>query len=361
MAQRLALAAGVPLMLVACATIGPPKPPSLNLPQPPTDLRARRKGDRVKLTWTIPTMTTDRERIRSLGPTRICRGPGELANCGTPVGDVTAQPNATAVKSGNQKPAQATFTDTLPLQLQGDDPSTAITYGVEVMNQQGRTAGLSNRVKVSLIHTLPPPRDFAATVTKQGVLLSWVGDAIPLPSEQVRYVYRVYRHLEGSTEETLAGEIPADRDANNFSLTDSNIEWQKTYYYHAETVTQILRSNSSPLDVEGDDTPETKVYVNDVFPPEVPTTLQAVFSGPGQKPFVDLVWAPVSDVDLAGYNVYRHEEGSAAVKLNSELIKAPAYRDENVSSRKKYFYSVSAVDVRGNESARSEEASESVP
>jgi fibronectin type 3 domain-containing protein len=89
--------------------------------------------------------------------------------------------------------------------------------------------------------------------------------------------------------------------------------------------------------------------------------LQAVFSGPGQKPFIDLVWAPVMDADLAGYNVYRREEGSPSEKLNAELVKTPAYRDEHVTGGKKYFYSVSAVDVRGNESAKSEEAGEKVP
>ena len=76
----------------------------------------------------------------------------------------------------------------------------------------------------------------------------------------------------------------------------------------------------------------------------------------GSKPFIDLVWAPVTDVDLDGYNVYRHEEGATPVKVNAELVKTPAYRDANVGSGKSYFYSVSAVDVRGNESARSEEA-----
>jgi fibronectin type 3 domain-containing protein len=39
----------------------------------------------------------------------------------------------------------------------------------------------------------------------------------------------------------------------------------------------------------------------------------------------------------------------------------PAFRDAQVVSGKNYFYSVSAVDLRGNESARSEETSESVP
>jgi len=98
-----------------------------------------------------------------------------------------------------------------------------------------------------------------------------------------------------------------------------------------------------------------------VFPPAIPSGLQAVFSGPGQKLFIDLVWAPVADVDLDGYNVYRREEGTAAVKVNLGLVKTPAYRDENVASGRRYLYSVSAMDVRGNESARSEETGENVP
>jgi len=71
--------------------------------------------------------------------------------------------------------------------------------------------------------------------------------------------------------------------------------------------------------------------------------------------------APVSDVDLDGYNVYRHEDGMPAVKVNDHPLKTPAYRDSSVASGKTYFYSVSAVDVRGNESAHSEETSEAVP
>ena len=86
-----------------------------------------------------------------------------------------------------------------------------------------------------------------------------------------------------------------------------------------------------------------------------------MFSGPGQQAFIDLIWAPVTDVDLDGYNVYRHEAGAEPVKMNAELVKSPAYRDAGVASGKSYLYSVSAVDVRGNESARSEEAGESVP
>jgi fibronectin type 3 domain-containing protein len=115
------------------------------------------------------------------------------------------------------------------------------------------------------------------------------------------------------------------------------------------------------VEVEGDDTPPARVLAHDIFPPAVPTGLQAVYSGAGQEPFVDLIWAPDTEADLAGYNVYRREEGGQPAKLNGELVKTPAYRDGNVSEGKRYSYSVSAVDLRGNESARSEEASEEVP
>ena len=81
----------------------------------------------------------------------------------------------------------------------------------------------------------------------------------------------------------------------------------------------IAQEDKPEVQVEGDDTPEIKVFADDVFPPAVPSGLQAVSSGPGQKTFVDLVWAPVTDVDLDGYNVYRHEEGAASVKVNGPV------------------------------------------
>lgn len=348
-------------MFTACATVGPPEPPSLELPKPPSDLRAARKGDHVTLTWTAPSVTTDRRTIRSVGPTRICRGLArELTQCGIPVGEAAAQPGSRTVRSSKQK-ISISYVDHLPGQLQSDNPSAFVTYAVEVLNAEGRGAGLSNQVRVPLARTLPPPLDFAASVTAQGVVLTWTGEA---PAEgfgaPVHYVYRIYRRPEGSAPQILAGEVPAGSE-RSYSLTDSSIEWEKTYEYHAQTVTKIAQENKAELQIEGDDTPESKVFANDVFPPAVPTGLQAVSSGPGQKTFIDLVWAPVADIDLDGYNVYRHEAGEAAVKLNAEPVKTPAYRDASVVSGKRYLYTVSAVDVRGNESGRSEEASEMVP
>ncbi|MFZ0863758.1 MAG: hypothetical protein ABR881_18445 [Candidatus Sulfotelmatobacter sp.] len=355
------LALSAPLVLTACATIGPPQPPSLELPKPPSDLRAMRKGDHVTLTWTAPSVTTDRQTIRSVGATRICRGLArELTQCGIPVGEAAEQLNPTTTRSSKQKVTRSSI-DSLPEQLQSDNPSAFMTYAIEVLNAAGRGAGLSNQVRVSLARTFPPPHDFAARVTSQGVVLTWTNDLAAAGSTlTVHYIYRVYRRPEGSSQQILAGEIPAGSE-RSLSLTDSSIEWEKTYEYRAETVTVIAEENKVEVQIEGDDTPEIKVFAHDVFPPTVPSGLQAVFSGPGQKTFVDLVWAPVSDIDLDGYNIYRHEDGMTAVKLNAEPLKTPAYRDANVMLGKRYFYSVSAVDIRGNESGRSEETSETVP
>ncbi|MGA7887378.1 MAG: fibronectin type III domain-containing protein, partial [Acidobacteriaceae bacterium] len=89
--------------------------------------------------------------------------------------------------------------------------------------------------------------------------------------------------------------------------------------------------------------------------------LQAVFSSVGQKPFIDLTWAPNLESDLAGYNVFRRVDNGQFEKLNQQLVTTSSFRDENVEPGKKYIYSVSAVDLRGNESQRSAEASETVP
>jgi hypothetical protein len=358
--QWLALAALV--WLTGCASIGVPVPPSLELPRPPSDLRAARKGDKVTLTWTIPARTMDRQRVRYLGKTNICRSLDPVvAKCDTPAGEAAAPADFASKNAAGGQKLTASYIDTLPVEMRVRDVFGSTTYAVEVLNRDGRAAGLSNQVHVPLGEALPAPTDFNARVTAQGVVLTWSGVLLSVTSPSpIRRTYRVYRRADGSAQEILVGEREAGSE-KNLSLTDQSFEWEKTYYYRASTLTVIAQPGKLEVSIEGDDTPEVKVFADDVFPPAVPSGLQAVFSGPGQQPFIDLIWAPVTDADLDGYNVYRHEEGGAAVRVNSEPVKMPAFRDLQVVSGKTYFYSVSAVDLRHNESARSEEANERVP
>ena len=144
------------------------------------------------------------------------------------------------------------------------------------------------------------------------------------------------------------------------SYLDKTFEWEKKYEYRITTLTQV-DSHGMSAAVEGDDSQPVEVFTRDIYPPAQPAGLQAVFSSVGQKPFIDLTWAPNLESDLAGYNVFRRVEGGQFKKLNQQLVPTSSFRDENVEPGKKYIYSVSAVDLRGNESQRSAEASETVP
>jgi hypothetical protein len=363
-------------LLISCGTPGVPMPPALEMAKPVTDLRASRKGARVYLVWTVPDKTTDHQTVRHPGPTRICRSlKPEIGDCKNPVAEIPASqfPLPEVRKKNTPTPkVQAGYTDIPPPELQAQDPTADITYAVSVLNESGRSAGLSNLVEVPSAPTLPPPEALKAEVKNEGVLLSWACQAEFHATPAIQYKLRIYRR-QNDRQADAGGEKPktdvrvADVNFGECSETqppqflDQTFDWEKHYDYRATVVTVIAAAGKPEVEVEGDDTPVVQVFAHDIFPPSVPTGLQAVFSGVGQAPFIDLVWSPDTEADLAGYNLFRHQEGEQPVKLNSDLVKSPAYRDTNVQSGKKYFYSVSAVDERGNESARSEEASEQVP
>lgn len=373
---KLAALLGLCLILEGCAQTGAPLPPSLELPKPPSDLRAARKGNAVTLLWSEPTLTTDRQSVRYLGPTLICRSSqSEMSACVNQVATVPPpsfalqkRPSKSQQNTPPQRPAPQTYTDKLPANALSDDPGADLTYAVEVLNRNARGEGISNQVHVPAIATLPAPGDLAASLNDDGVLLTWTSAAAPAAKSGVEYRYRIYRHNDDAglqslpkkknKEDAIAGEVPVG-PAGPAHFLDP-IEWEKTYLYRITAVAVLTRSGAL-VQVEGDDSSALRVFAHDVFPPSVPGGLQAVYSGEGQKPFIDLLWAPVPSADLAGYNIFRSEANGVPVKLNSELVKVPSYRDSAVNAGTIYTYFVSAVDVRGNESQRSEPTTESVP
>lgn len=89
-------------------------------------------------------------------------------------------------------------------------------------------------------------------------------------------------------------------------------------------------------------------------PPAAPTGLGA--SAGNQQ--VALDWANNTEPDLDGYNVYRSTtSGGAYAKINSALLSGSSYTDTGVANGTTYYYVVTAVDLAGNESAYSGQAS----
>ncbi len=386
-------AAAAITLVTGCGTPGAPQPPSLQLPQVPQDLAAIRKGQRVLLTWTTPRNTTDEQVLRHPASTRICRSPAYAASelqimegCSDPVGE--APPGAVADNVGSGKTApKSSYVDSLPaISMSGSAPQW-VTYAIESANTRGRSAGLSNQVKVSLALALAAPRNVGAGVTADGIVISWSGDAAIPSSEPYQFRYRVERRVKpGSVTALPVRTAPAKglprgpstaRNLENFlavgelapdtrgeySLVDKSFVWEQDYEYKVSAVTSVLAQGKSVAEVEGDDSPVIEVAARDIFPPAIPASVEAVFSGLSDpsKRFIDLSWAPNGEPDLAGYNVYRRQGDTPPQKINQDLVKTPAYRDAGVQPGTTYLYSVSAVDVRNNESGKSAEASEKVP
>jgi len=95
--------------------------------------------------------------------------------------------------------------------------------------------------------------------------------------------------------------------------------------------------------------------VQDLIPPNPPTNLTAT-SG---NNYIDLSWKANSEIDLAGYNIYKSTVPdftiSSSNKINSETVTTTIYRDTNATNGIRYYYKITAVDISGNQSLASNE------
>lgn len=96
---------------------------------------------------------------------------------------------------------------------------------------------------------------------------------------------------------------------------------------------------------------ESDNYFTIKSPPAAPTGLTAN----GGLRSVELAWAPNTEEDLVGYNVYRDVSATGAFsqKLNATPIRLTSFIDTAVSQGQTYYYKVAAVNRIPLESAKS--------
>jgi hypothetical protein len=364
--DRMAWAAPT-LMLVTslsgCGTPGAPQPPSLNLPDTVTDLAATRTGNQVTLTWKMPRRNTDKTILKAGVTARICRREGEGA-C------FTAGVDQSVVAGGS-----VTYTDTLAGPLASGKPRP-VSYFVELLNKKNKSAGLSNAATVVLGAAPGAVEGLKAEVRRQGVVLSWAPDSeiAAVRLERKLVTPPPARSQSQSQPKSEQGPLaPAPEPINQSLLVetgaeqgraiDSTAHFDETYEYRAQRVIRI-DVNGKVLELPGEVSAPVSVDVKDVFPPSVPTSLVAVASAgsDGRGPSIDLNWQPDTDADLAGYIVYRRENGGEWQRVSPAAPAIePAFHDLQVQPGHTYRYAVSAVGKSGHESERSAEADETVP
>ena len=349
------------IAFTGCGMPGAPQPPSLNLPAPVTDLSAVRTGPQVALAWTIPTKTTDKVLLKGNISVRVCRNQTSASTCSI----AATLPFAPG--------ASATFNDTLSPDLAAGSPRV-LTYFIELVNRKGRSAGLSNRAETLAGEAPPAVENLIAEMRKDGVLLRWA----PAPSESSPVAIRLIRRLltppvkksdQGplaQPPEPLEQTLLVAPAAHSDRALDTSIRFGETYEYRAQRVARVTLGGST-LELAGPLSAPVRIDAINIFPPSAPKGLEAVatVANNGSGPAIDLSWLPGTEPDLAGYIVYRRESGAAGSAWQrispAQPVVGPGYHDANVQPGLTYIYAVTAIDQGGHESARSNEASDTVP
>jgi hypothetical protein len=350
--QSGALACVLAIAMAGCGTPGAPLPPSLNLPDRVTDLAAERAGNQVTLTWTMPRRTTDKILLKDPVIVRVCWNEG-TSHC-VPVDEKAFAPGAAA-----------THSETLPAGLAAGAPRPVRFY-VEALNRNERSAGLSNAAPILAGEAPAPMEGLTAEVGKSGVVLHWTAGN---PLDAVRLHRRLLNPpaakkdegLLGTPREALTQDLLVEHDSG--VALDKDIRFGHSYEYRAQRVARV-EADGQMRELAGALSSSVTVEAQDVFPPAIPAGLAAVATAAaeGVPASIDLSWQPDTETDVAGYRVYRREGTGEWQRISGNgLVVGPAFHDPDVQAGRTYIYAVSAVDLRGNESGRSEEAAEKVP
>ena len=265
--------------------------------------------------------------------------------------------------------APGRYLDTLPAALATGAPRP-MEYFVELRNAKGRSAGLSNGAAVLAGQAPPALAGLTVEIRKAGAVLRWTPE--PGASGTVRLERTLLTPSAAHKQQGMLEAPPAPAEQNLLVETgaqdgralDKTIQFGQTYAYRAQRVARV-EVGGERLELDGPLSAAVTVQARDVFPPAVPTGLAAVAvpgSEAGAAAGIDLSWQPDGEADVAGYVVYRRDGDGAWKRISGvQPVPVPAYHDATALAGHTCTYAVTAVGQNGHESARSQEAQESMP
>lgn len=332
----------------ACGVQGPPHPPQIEQPVAIKDLVVAQRGRTLELTFSLPELAADGERLTKPLEVEILRAvfpvgqqgpaaPGALGPWKVLLGEDLAR-----AKQGEKV--------VFPLALTSDEfhqqRGGTFVFGVRTLTRGFRRhaveSDLSNVARMILVDVPLPAANLQVHTEEHALALSWSAPAETISGQPATNLsaYRIYRSPTGKPSFQIRSEV------SGLVYRDVGFEFGHTYIYK---VTAVAKQDGTVA--ESEESLAAEITPRDVFPPDVPRGLSAVYTTDA----VELIWTANFEPDLAGYNVYRREEGGAAQKINQKLLGTPIVRDTSVAAGHKYFYRVTALDLTNNESAPSEE------
>src|SRR5256714_1302597 len=348
-------------LTAGCGAPGDPVPPSLPVPVAIKALAAHQAGDGVQLSFTLPANSISGEKLPAPQAVEILRGTVKSDGSADSKSFRVVYTIPGALVDSYRADGRVRFMDPIAPEETKSHPGGAVTYVVRTRASQKRASVDSNVVSLRLFPVPAPITSVEAHVTESAVELTWPVPARTAAGEPVPAItgYRIYRseiHPSDSTSppqdlpqgKTESRAAPLASSETN-SYGDTSIVFDHAYVYIVRSVIQVAGD-----ELESSDSQPVTATPRDTFPPAAPQGLVAALL-PGSAPgtvFVDLSWSINLETDLAGYRVYRSEqEGSRGQLLTPDLLPTPAVRDTSVGPGHRYWYTVTAVDRAGNESA----------
>ena len=359
------------LLAVGCGAPGDPVPPAPLVPVAVSDLSARQAGDGVELVFSLPPKTVSGERLTAPPAIEIVRGSLKPNGAPEPKSFRVVYTIPGALVTNNVASGHVRLTDPISPSETKEHPGGTYAYLIRTRLSKKRASADSNVVTARVFPVPQPISAVQIQVTETALNLTWPAPTQTSAGEPLSGVsgYRVYR---GEIDPHSAA--PAGKDLSTVhwivplallgpsaatSYSDTQFEFGKGYVYVVRSVISVDGN-----EIESDNSEPVTVTPLDTFPPAAPQDpVAAVLPGATPSKFVvDLSWSINLETDFAGYRVYRSEqEGVRGQLVTLDLLPTPAFRDSSVVPGRRYWYTVTALDRAGNESAPSTSVAVDIP
>ena len=300
-------------LLPGCAKVGDPLPPIIQHPSIARHLELVQIAENVQLTFSLPA-----EEIEEV---EIYRQPG------TPIrADSGAKP---AVRIEVQDLLQDEEAGRFLFRDRPGSGDQTWYYSLRLVNKSGRRSDFSKSVHTEPRVAALPPVQLTGEVQEDRVIVRWRAPEA---------------NIDGSRPPNVVGyRVNSDGFVSENEYVDRDFHFWEPQVYTVQTVTR----RADPL-ILSEFSDSLTVVPRDVFPPRTPQNLTTLL----WEGKIRIFWDANKEVDLQGYLVYRGR-GPDRLEKSSSLVKINNYTDEDAAPGVTWYYSVTALDESGNESAQS--------
>jgi predicted small lipoprotein YifL len=359
------------LALSSCGKKGPIQPPVIKVPQQVENFEAKQRGDRIILHWANPEAYSDGSALSEikeieiwlLEETRESKETTEKAS----QEEKKAPPKISLEEFKERSKLEKVIKrDEFPdFQLQFNKDSFGFEYGYElpeknltlkryifalkVKDKRDKSSDFSKRLSVKPRIIPLPPQEVQLALHEDRIEICWREPEKNIDHSSPAGVrgYNIYRKKDGEFFNRLNSSLIKE---NKYS--DKDFLFGEVYHY----LVRASSTESSPF-WESADSGTVKILAEDVFAPAPPSGLILVAG----EDFISLSWDISREKDLVGYNVWRTDENQEEyLLLTLQPIRENIYNDYAVEKNKRYHYAITAQDVKGNESEKTETRSEEI-